>query len=151
MEKSRKTVLLVELFMMKQRLARTDVCCRIRWSHREQTSFCERQVNSSLQKAQNRKMKASMVHFAWYFSGNWNRHLLVSSRVGGSASPRSSNSTALWPQRVMSFTSSWSQSGKKYLLTPSFHFGWESRKCQENRRCSRGFPHRFPIGTNKEE
>lgn len=48
---SRNTVLLVELFMMKQKLERTDVCCRIRWSHREQTSFCERQVSSSLQKS----------------------------------------------------------------------------------------------------
>lgn len=37
----------------------------------------------------------------------------------------------------------------KYLLTPSFHFGWELHKCQENRQCSRGFPHRFPTGRNK--
>lgn len=130
MKWSRRTVLLVELFMMKQRLARTDVCCRIRWSHREQTSFCERQVNSSLQKAQNRKMKAPMVHSAWYFSGNWKCHLLVSSRVGGSASPRSSNSTALWPQRGMSFTRSWSHRVDKNIYGTHAKFSFWLRVTQ---------------------
>lgn len=46
---SKSTVLLVELHMMKQRLERTDVCCRIRWSQSEQTSFWETQVSSNLQ------------------------------------------------------------------------------------------------------
>lgn len=35
------------------------------------------------------------------------------------------------------------------LPTPSFHFGWESDKCQENKLCSQGFPHKFPKEAKK--
>lgn len=45
-----------------------------------------------------REMNASLVHYVQPVFGKCKSHLLVSSRVGGSASPRSSNSTSLWPQ-----------------------------------------------------
>lgn len=83
---------------------------------------------------------------------NWLRHLLVSSRVGGSGSPRSSNSTALRTRGVALLEAVWGNKLKCHLagrqprawLTPRIHFGWESDRSPENKQYSRGFPHKFP-------
>lgn len=74
-----------------------------------------------------RKMNASVVHSVWPVFGNCKCHLLVSSRVGGSASPRSSNSTALWPQGGALFTCSWSHRVDKNIYSPQVFILAESR------------------------
>lgn len=95
MKVNKNKVLLVELHMTKQRLERTDVCCRIRWSHSEQTSFWEKQVSSSLQTSRG-KMKISPSVSVSHIYIKCKCHLLASRSVGGSVSPRSSSSTDLW-------------------------------------------------------
>lgn len=66
-------------------------------------------------------MNAPMVHSARPVFGKCKCHLLVSSRVGGSASPRSSNSTALWPQGAALFTRSRPE-WRKIFTHPKFSF-----------------------------
>lgn len=89
---NKSPVLLVELLMMKHRLERTDGCCCIRRRHRAETSFWETHVSSNLQSWE--KMNASARVSPTRLRA-CARYLLVSSRVGGSASPRRSSSTAL--------------------------------------------------------
>lgn len=60
-------VLLVELHMMKQRLEHTDACCRIRWSHREQTSFWDKHINSNLKTSTNKIIFFFQALFWWVY------------------------------------------------------------------------------------
>lgn len=137
--------------MMKQRLERTDVCCRIRWSHREQTSFWERQVSSSLQIS---KKETWTLGFFTPFQ-SLERANVTCSFPAGLEGLRPQEEAAAPPcgrrrNCFYRFITQWLLD-ILYALTPSFHFGWESHKCQENRRCFRGFPHKFPTGMEKKQ
>lgn len=82
-KKCKNKVLLVELDMMKQRLVRTDGCCRIRSSQREQTSFWETQVSSNLVKKNSINMYYISLSRLCHDLRKY-EHLLVSRMVGGS-------------------------------------------------------------------
>lgn len=138
--------------MMKQRLERTDVCCRIRWSHREQTSFWERQVSSSLQVSQKRdEHLASSLRFGLWkvqmsparFQQGW--------RICVSKKQQQHLPVDAGRNCIYRFTITPWLLDILCALTPGFHFGWESHKCQENRRCFRGFPHKSPTGMEKKQ
>lgn len=73
-------------------------------------------------------MNIWLLHSVSVF-GTCKCHLLVSSRVGGSASPRSSSSTSLWTQEGTAFTDSPSHSGcwTYYMHSPQVFILAESR------------------------
>lgn len=158
---SKSTVLLVELHMMKQRLERTDVCCRIRWSHREQTSFWETQVSNNLRTSAKQKKQKDKSSLSVSLSLTCLHKMQMSPACFQQGrriciSKKKQQHSTVDTGSYITYTQSpkCTQSIQKEnidLPTPSFHFGWESDKCQENKQCSQGFPRKFPREAKKND